>query len=444
MNILNKKFKKKYMRSLPHDNLPILFLQGDGVGEDLLKRVPGFIQAMLLVYNGKNGTQLSISTKVAPFGTSALLSHGKQIPYETLALLNDYNLVIKGPSRTPNMSDTNEIDSIWQKWYSHLTREACVAEVAKLTSANVGLRQMLNLYACKRPVMHYPGVPSNFKKTGDIDFIVFRENTEGFYGMPNMTSAESAELVKLMLQSEILAKHAEKLAKNDDFIIAFGQCSKIATKRIMRAAMEQAIKEGRKIVTIAHKGNIMKGFFGAFVKWCLEVVTEEYADKAIISKWKVNKQYAYSQDKIIVDDIIIDNCCEKTITNPGIYDIIVMENLMGDIYTDLAAGLVGGLGVAPGTNINYETGKAVYEAVHGTADDIAGKDLVNPTSYLLSLFMLFEDQGGEWTSFSKYCKNAIGRTFMKGEMTGDLARQLSNDHPKLSFSEFLAAIIESA
>lgn len=432
------------MSSLTENNLHILLLEGDGVGAELTQKIPAFIHKMLSHYNEKNGSQLGLTTKAAPFGTSALIEYGKQIPEYTHELLNEYKLVIKGPSRTPNMSDDNEIDTIWKKWYSSLSREACINELKKLTSANVGLRQMLNLYTCKRPVIHYNGVPSNFKKVDDVNFVVFRENTEGFYGMPNMSIEESAELVKLMQGSEILSKHAEKLAKNDEFIIAFGQCSKNATKRIMRAAMEQAIKEGRKIVTIAHKGNIMKGFFGAFVKWCLEVVTEEYTDKAVISNWKVNKKYAYAQDKIIVDDIIIDNCCEKTITNPGIYDIIVMENLMGDIYTDLAAGLVGGLGVAPGTNINYETGQAVYEAVHGTADDIAGKDLVNPTSYLLSLFMLFEDQGNEWIKFSTYCKEAIAKTFANGQMTGDLTRQLDGEHPKLLFSEFLAAIIANA
>ena len=138
------------MSSLTQNNLPILFLEGDGVGKELTDKVPAFIQAMIEKYNKENGTALSISTKVAPFGTSALLSHGEQIPSVTRKLLNEYRLVIKGPSRTPNMLDVNEIDIIWRKWYNGFSREKCIREIAKLTSANVGLRQQLNLYACKR------------------------------------------------------------------------------------------------------------------------------------------------------------------------------------------------------------------------------------------------------------------------------------------------------
>lgn len=440
------------MSSLKNNIAKFLYLPGDGIGLEMGTRAIPFLTEMVECFNKKTGNDLKIHATISALGTSALIEYGAQIPEKTRELIESHIWIVKGPTRTPYLDNHEEMKAVWLKCFPTLMYSEAVKEIAKLTSANVALRKMYNLYVCKRPVYHLPNVPTPFTKTDLVNWTIYRENTEGYYGMPNLTVEQSKALVAYLEANPEFEAIAKQIKREGDFITGFGVCSEIATKRLMRAALKDAIKTGKKIVTIVHKANIIKGLDGAFLQWCKEVIQEkEFADLVVISKDKTWRQFAYSQSKIIVDSIIVDNSLEKGLTRPENYDILVMENFKGDFFSDFAAGLIGGLGVSPGANIKYEINngiltvvKAVYEATHGTGDDITGQNKVNPVSLLLSFCMMFEDMEGLWSEFGDFIKDIITEAYKRKEFTGDLARQLPDNHPSLSFTEFMDILLSIA
>lgn len=432
-------------RSLKTEN--VLYLPGDGIGAEMGEHIPGHLQNILKIYNEKVGTDLNLQFQLGALGTHALITYGKQIPEETLEEIAKHRWIIKGPTRTPDIQNDEEFKAVRKKCFPDLSPIEGIQEVQKLSSANVQLRKLLNLYVCRRPVFHLPNVPTKYGSPQMINWTIFRENTEGYYGMPNMTTEQSKKMVDYLALNKEFEAIAKQLTAESDFVINFGKTSEHATKRLMREAIKDAIKNKKKIVTIVCKNNIIKSADGMFLKWCQEVAYEEFLNECLVIDGKASRWQANKENLIIVDQMITDNFFEKGSTRPDIFDNIVLKNLEGDFASDYAAGLIGGLGVAPGTNENPITGKRVYEATHGTADDIAGKNIVNPTSQLLSFHMMFEDMGKEdndWKVFADFYMSSLTTTFEQHEMTGDLTRQIDEKMASLSFTGFLEAIEKNA
>ncbi|WP_054669122.1 NADP-dependent isocitrate dehydrogenase [Calditerricola satsumensis] len=404
------------------DHPIIPFIEGDGTGPDIWAAAKRVLDAAVeKAYGGKR--------KIAWFevyaGEKAYKTFGTWLPEDTLTAIREYLVAIKGPLTTPVGGG--------------------------IRSLNVALRQELDLYACVRPVRWFPGVPSPVKHPELVDMVIFRENSEDIYaGIEWPAGSEEVRKVIAFLQNEMGVK---KIRFPETSGIGIKPVSKEGTQRLVRAAIEYALKHGRKSVTLVHKGNIMKFTEGAFKNWGYEVAEQEFGDK--VFTWaqydrikaeqgveaadKAQKE-AEAAGKLIVKDVIADAFLQQILLRPAEYDVIATLNLNGDYISDALAAQVGGIGIAPGANINYVTGHAVFEATHGTAPKYAGLDKVNPSSVILSGEMMLRYLG--WTEAADLIIKAMERTIANKTVTYDFAR-LMDGAKEVKCSEFGTLLIEN-
>jgi isocitrate dehydrogenase len=385
---------------VPDDPI-IPFIEGDGIGPDIwAAAVRVFDAAVEKAYGGDR----SIEWMEVLAGEKAFNETGEWLPEETVQAFRDHLVGIKGPLTTPIGGG--------------------------IRSLNVALRQMMDLYVCLRPVRWYDGVPSPMKQPELIDMVIYRENTEDVYAGKELEAG--SEGVK-----HLLAFLDEEYGWDirPDSGIGIKPISETGTKRLVRAAMQHAVDHDRDTVTLVHKGNIMKFTEGAFREWGYEVVRDEFSDVAV--SWE--DCGGDPGDKILVKDVIADAFLQQIITRPAEYDVIATMNLNGDYFSDALAAQVGGIGIAPGGNINYDTGHAVFEATHGTAPKYAGMDKVNPGSLVLSGELMFRYLG--WDEAADLIVRGMEGAIADGIVTYDFAR-LMDDPTEVKTSEFADAVIE--
>ena len=380
-------------------NSPIIpYIQGDGIGVDIWENAQlVFDKAVEKAYGG----QRKVVWKEVLAGKKAADQTGDWLPDETLATIKDCLVAVKGPLETP------------------------IGE--GLRSLNVALRQELDLYACLRPVRYFKGVPSPLKHPEKTDITIFRENTEDIYaGIEWESGTTAVQKVIDFLQKDM---QVDKIRFPESSAIGIKPISKQGSERLIRAAIDYALAKGLRRVTLVHKGNIQKFTEGGFRKWGYELAQREYADEL-------------ASGKLIIQDVIADNFLQQILLYPEKFDVVALTNLNGDYASDALAAQVGGIGIAPGANINYETGHAIFEATHGTAPDIAGQNKANPCSLLLSGAMLFDYIG--WSEVSQLLTKAIEKALFEQKVTGDFASQLEGvAHLTTSqFAEELVANIE--
>lgn len=379
---------------------PIIpFIEGDGTGPDIWKASQYvFDQAVAKAYGGKR----KIVWMEVYAGEKANALYGTYLPDETVTAIQEYYVAIKGPLTTP------------------------VGEGFK--SLNVTLRQVLDLYACIRPVKYYEGTPCPVKNPEKVDMVIFRENTEDVYaGLEWAIDTPEARDIIAYIQTR-----TGKTIRPDSGI-GIKPMSRFGSERIMRKALQYAIANKRKSITIVHKGNIMKYTEGAFKNWCYDLAKREFGDKVVFES-----ELTGPTDKIVIKDRIADNMFQQALLRPDEYDILVTMNLNGDYLSDAIAAQVGGLGMAPGGNIGDFY--AVFEATHGTAPKYAGLDKVNPGSVILSGKMMLEYLG--WTEAAELIEKGLQKTIASGVVTYDLARQMPNAR-EVKTSEFAKAIVEN-
>jgi len=382
------------------DNPIIPFIEGDGTGVDIWPAA----QLVMDAAARKHGKTIEWREVLA--GEKAFNATGNWLPDETVEIFQEYLIGIKGPLTTPVGGG--------------------------IRSLNVALRQLLDLYVCLRPVKWYAGVPSPVKHPEKVDMVIFRENTEDIYaGLEFEEGTPDAE--RLL---DMLATFGGKWAKiRRDSGLGIKPISITGSKRLIRAALNYAIEHDRKSVTLVHKGNIQKFTEGAFTKWGYELVREEFSDKAV--GW--DDCDGKPGDKVLVKDNIADITLQQVLTRPEDFDVIATTNLNGDYLSDALAAQVGGIGIAPGANINYVTGHGIFEATHGTAPKYAGQDKVNPGSVLLSGVMMFRHLG--WTKEADDIERAMGATIADKIVTYDFAR-LMDGATEVKTSEFAKAIVD--
>jgi len=378
---------------------PIIpYIQGDGIGVDIWKNAQlVFDKALEKAYGG----QRKVVWKEVLAGKKAADQTGDWLPDETLATIKDCLVAIKGPLETP------------------------IGE--GIRSLNVALRQELDLYACLRPVRYFKGVPSPLKHPEKTDITIFRENTEDIYaGIEWESGTDAVKKVIDFLQKDM---QVDKIRFPESSAIGIKPISKQGSERLIRAAIDYALAKGLRRVTLVHKGNIQKFTEGGFRKWGYELAQREYSDEL-------------ASGKLVIQDVIADNFLQQILLYPEKFDVVALTNLNGDYASDALAAQVGGIGIAPGANINFETGYAIFEATHGTAPDIAGQNKANPSSLLLSGAMLFDYIG--WPEVSQLLTKAIEKALFEQKVTGDFASQLEGvAHLTTSqFAEELVANIE--
>ncbi|TWT08932.1 NADP-dependent isocitrate dehydrogenase [Planomicrobium sp. CPCC 101079] len=404
------------------NNAIIPFIIGDGTGPDIWHAASRVLeQAVNKAYNGEK----SIVWKEVLAGQKAFDETGEWLPEETLEVIREYLIAIKGPLTTPIGGG--------------------------IRSLNVALRQELDLYTCLRPVRYFEGVPSPVKRPEDTDMVIFRENTEDIYAGIEYASG-SEEVAKLLsfLQGEM---GVNKIRFPETSGIGIKPISEEGTKRLVRAAINYALVEGRESVTLVHKGNIMKFTEGAFKNWGYEVAEQEFADK--VFTWNqydaikdeqgtdaANKaqEEALASGKILIKDSIADIFLQQILTRPSEFDVVATMNLNGDYISDALAAQVGGIGIAPGANINYDSGHAIFEATHGTAPKYAGLDKVNPSSVILSGVLMLEHLG--WTEAAKLIVASMEKTISSKVVTYDFAR-LMDGATEVKCSEFADELIKN-
>jgi len=388
-------------------NNPIIpFIEGDGIGPDIwYASQKVFNKAVAKAYDGEK----NIVWKEVLAGRKSNEKVGSWLPDETLDSIREYLIAIKGPLTTPVGGG--------------------------MRSLNVSLRQILDLYACVRPVKWFEGVPSPVKKPDLVNMIIFRENTEDIYaGIEWMQGTKEVEKVITFLKEQMLVKEIRFPATSS---IGIKPVSIEGTERIVRASMDYAIANKRKSLTIVHKGNIMKFTEGKFKDWGYELVKREYGGEDYEGgPWQVVDN---NGTQLIIKDVIADAFLQQILLRPSEYDVIVTLNLNGDYISDSLAAIVGGIGIAPGANINYTTGHALFEATHGTAPKYAGKNMVNPSSLILSGVMMLEYMG--WQSAADLINKGILGAIESKTVTYDFHR-LMNDATKVSCSGFGEEIIK--
>lgn len=392
-------------RIMTPDDPIVPFIEGDGIGPDIWRAsVRIFDAAIARVYQGQK--------KVIWFellaGQKAFDAAGTWLPDETIERIRQHRVAIKGPLTTP------------------------VGEGYR--SLNVSIRKALDLYACIRPVKYIPGIPSPVKHPELVDMVVFRENTEDLYaGIEWRAGTEEAKRVIDFLTR----KMGQKI--RPDSGIGVKPMTAFCSKRLVRKAIRYAIETRRKSVTLVHKGNIMKFTEGAFREWGYEVAAEEFAQVTVTEEQIVTRFGGKrSKGRIMIKDRIADSMFQQILLRPQEYSVLAMANLNGDYLSDALAAQVGGIGMAPGSNIG--DGVAVFEATHGTAPKYAGKDMANPGSLILSGGMMFEYLG--WTEVARVIQRALERTIGEKVVTYDLARQMSGAS-RVKCSEFASRIIEN-
>nr|WP_154983045.1 NADP-dependent isocitrate dehydrogenase [Paenibacillus xylanexedens] len=404
-------------------NNPIIpFIEGDGTGRDIWKASVRVLDAA--VEKAYNGTK-KIAWYEVFAGEKAFNTYGEWLPNDTLEAIREYIVAIKGPLTTPIGGG--------------------------IRSLNVALRQELDLYTCLRPVRYFNGVPSPVKRPELVDMVIFRENTEDIYA--GIEYAEGSEEVKKMIQFLQQEMGVNKIRFPETSGIGIKPVSEEGSKRLVRAAVQYAVDHNRKTVTLVHKGNIMKFTEGAFKNWGYEVAEAEFGDKVFTwAQYDVIKEKdgtdaanaaqkaAEDAGKIIVKDAIADIALQQVLTRPGEFDVIATLNLNGDYLSDALAAQVGGIGIAPGANINYVTGHAIFEATHGTAPKYADKDVVNPGSVILSGVMLLEHLG--WQEAANLIYKGMETSINNKTVTYDFAR-LMDGATEVKCSEFADQIISN-
>ena len=384
-------------------NHPVVpFIIGDGTGPDIWNAASRVLDAAVdKAYNGEK----KIEWKEVLAGQKAFDETGEWLPQETLDVIDEYLIAIKGPLTTPIGGG--------------------------IRSLNVALRQELDLFTCLRPVRYFEGVPSPVKRPEDTDMVIFRENTEDIYaGIEFKEGSEEVKKVIDFLQNEMGAKNIRFPETSG---IGIKPVSKEGTERLVRAAINYALTEGRKSVTLVHKGNIMKFTEGAFKQWGYDLAEREFGDKvftwAEYDKIKETdgteaadkaQEVALEAGKILIKDSIADIFLQQILTRPAEFDVVATMNLNGDYISDALAAQVGGIGIAPGANINYESGHAIFEATHGTAPKYAGLDKVNPSSVILSGVLMLEHLG--WKEAGELITKSMEKTIASKVVTYDFAR----------------------
>jgi isocitrate dehydrogenase len=384
---------------VPDDPI-IPFIEGDGIGPDIWAASVRVFDAAV---KGAYGNDRAVSWKEVLAGEKAFTETGSWLPDETVAAFRDQLVGIKGPLTTPIGGG--------------------------IRSLNVALRQLMDLYACVRPIRWFQGVPSPVKDPGQVDMVIFRENTEDVYAGLELeaNTEDAARLINFV-------KEEYGWEVRPDSGIGLKPVSVTGSKRLVRAAIRYALANGRKSVTLVHKGNIMKFTEGAFRSWGYEVVRDEFSDVAV--SWEDSG--GEPGDKLLVQDVIADAMLQQVLTRPASYDVLATLNLNGDYISDALAAQVGGIGIAPGGNINYDTGVAVFEATHGTAPKYAGQDKVNPGSVILSGEMMFRYMG--WHGAADAIIRGLEGAIAARTVTYDFAR-LTDDATEVKTSEFGDAII---
>ena len=387
-------------------NHPIIpFIEGDGIGPDIWASAVRVIDAAVAkAYKGDR----KIAWYEVFAGEKANELWGEWLPEDTLTAVREYLIAIKGPLTTPVGGG--------------------------IRSLNVALRQKLDLYACVRPVRWFQGVPSPVKEPGLVDMVIYRENSEDIYaGIEWAAGTPEVKKVISFLQDEM---GVDKIRFPDCSGIGIKPVSEDGTKRLVRAAIDFAFAQKRKSLTLVHKGNIMKFTEGAFKDWGYEVAREEFGGELLDGgPWTVIKKDGH---ELLVKDVIADAMLQQILLRPAEYDVIATLNLNGDYISDALAAMVGGIGIAPGANINYLTGQSIFEATHGTAPKYAGQDKVNPSSMLLSAVMMLDYMG--WGEAGQLIVKGIEGAIGKKTVTYDFHR-LMEGATKLKCSEFGDAII---
>ncbi|HEY5438626.1 MAG TPA: NADP-dependent isocitrate dehydrogenase [Acidimicrobiales bacterium] len=380
------------------DNPIIPYIEGDGIGIDI------WPAAQLVLDAAANKYGKTIAWKEVLAGQKAFDETGNWLPEQTVTDFREHLIGIKGPLTTPIGGG--------------------------FRSLNVALRQIMDLYVCLRPVRWFQGVPSPVKRPEDVDMVIFRENTEDVYaGLELEAGSVDAEKLRAFV------KEAFGWDVRENSSLGLKPISEFGSKRLIRAALNYAVSHGRESVMLVHKGNIQKYTEGAFMQWGYELVKEEFDDVAV--GW--DDCNGKPGSKILVKDVIADIALQQVLTRPKEYDVIATTNLNGDYMSDALAAQVGGIGIAPGANINYVTGHGIFEATHGTAPKYAGQDKVNPGSVLLSGVLMFEHLG--WTDAANDIVKALEATIADKIVTYDFAR-LMDGATEVKCSEFGAAIVE--
>ncbi|MED4401180.1 NADP-dependent isocitrate dehydrogenase [Metabacillus fastidiosus] len=404
-------------------NNPVIpFIEGDGTGPDIWAAASRVLEASVeKAYNGEK----EIVWKEVLAGEKAFNQTGEWLPNETLDSIREYFIAIKGPLTTPIGGG--------------------------IRSLNVALRQELDLFTCLRPVRYFTGVPSPVKRPEDTDMVIFRENTEDIYaGIEYAKGSEEVEKLINFLKTEL---GVNKIRFPETSGIGIKPVSEEGTQRLVRSAINYAIENNRKSVTLVHKGNIMKFTEGAFKNWGYELAEKEFGDKVFTwaeydriaeaeGKDAANKaqETAEAAGKIIIKDAIADIFLQQILTRPREFDVVATMNLNGDYISDALAAQVGGIGIAPGANINYESGHAIFEATHGTAPKYAGLDKVNPSSVILSGVLMLEHLG--WTEAANLIIDSMEKTIASKVVTYDFAR-LMDGATEVKCSEFANELIKN-
>lgn len=378
------------------NNPTLLYIEGDGIGTDIWTTAEKvFNAAVHKAYNGER----SVTWKEILAGEKAFNATGEWLPEETVEAIREYLVAIKGPLGTPT-------------GVGH-------------RSLNVAMRQALDLYVCLRPVRYFDGVPSPVKHPENVDMTIFRENTEDIYA--GIEWDNGTPEVRKVIDFLINDMGVKNIRFPESSSIGIKPISEEGSKRLIRAALTYAVEHNVQTVTIVHKGNIQKFTEGGFRKWGYELAETEF------NEFLVN-------GSLVVNDIIADNFLQQVLLRPEQFGVVALTNLNGDYASDAVAAQVGGIGIAPGGNINYETGHAIFEATHGTAPDIAGKDLANPCSILLSGAMMFDYIG--WNEVGTLITEAIEHVIANKTVTGDFAR-LMDDATRVGTTEFGELLIEA-
>lgn len=402
------------------DSPVIPFIEGDGIGVDIWPTTRRIVDAAVAkCYGGKR----KIEWKEVLAGEKAFNQTGNWLPEETLAAFREYLVGIKGPLTTPIGGG--------------------------IRSLNVALRQELDLYVCQRPTRYFQGVVTPLKRPQDVDMVIFRENTEDIYaGIEWQTGTPEAIKLREFLIQEMGVK---KIRFPESSSFGIKPISKEGTERLVRAAIQYAIDHKLPSVTLVHKGNIMKFTEGSFKNWGYELAEREFGDKTFTwAEWERIKksdgeeaanaaqEAALNAGKVLIKDAIADAFLQWTLLKPREFSVIATPNLNGDYISDQLAAMVGGIGIAPGANINYVTGNAIFEATHGTAPIHAGKNKANPCSLLLSAVMMLQYMG--WCEAGNAIVTAMESAFGEGKATYDLVRFMEGG-TKLSTSEFADLLI---
>jgi isocitrate dehydrogenase len=389
------------------DNPVIPYIEGDGVGIDITPVMMKVVDAAVQkAYAGKK----KITWKKLEAGEECFKNKNTYLPDETVNAIREYLVAIKGPLTTPVGGGHR--------------------------SLNVTMRQVLDLYCCVRPVRWYRGTPNPVKEPKKLDVVVFRENTEDVYA--GIEWKEGTPEVQKVIS--FLEKEMGKKVRGDSGI-GIKPISKTGTQRLVAAAIQYAIDNKRRSVTLVHKGNIMKFTEGAFMQWGYEIAKEKFGDRTVTEK-EVNEQFGgkVPEGKLLINDRIADSMFQQILLRPEEYDVIATPNLNGDYLSDACAAQVGGLGIAPGGNINYTTGHALFEATHGTAPKHAGQDKANPGSLLLSAVMMLEYI--KCGKAARLVEKGLERTIKSKKVTYDLERQIKGA-TLLKCSEFGEEIIKN-